>query len=225
MTSRQRGETVTEEFDFVVAALPNNWLPTVEWSGDFLAEAMRKHQAHYDYPGHYLRVSILFQRPFWRDCVNESYFMVDSFGGCCVYDESSRNGCASHGVLGWLLGGEAALELSQCADDELIRRVLVELLVSLRHGRELFVEGRVHRWTGAVNGLPGGCPARNMDARHMPEPRLHRNLFVVGDYLFDSTLNGVLDSADFVAKWLAQEMEGNASLPRSTNDHHSLERR
>jgi hypothetical protein len=32
------------------------------------------------------------------------------------------------------------------------------------------------------------------------------DLFVVGDYLFDSTLNGVLDSADYVASWLAALM-------------------
>ena len=30
-------------------------------------------------------------------------------------------------------------------------------------------------------------------------------LFVVGDYLFDSTLNGVLDSADCVAEWITEE--------------------
>jgi hypothetical protein len=31
---------------------------------------------------------------------------------------------------------------------------------------------------------------------------------VVGDYLFDSTLNGVLDSADTVAEWLVEEASG-----------------
>ncbi|HYV36685.1 MAG TPA: hypothetical protein VE988_13340 [Gemmataceae bacterium] len=77
----------------------------------------------------------------------------------------------------------------------------------LSHGRDLFVEGRVHRWIGAVNGLPAGVPARNLDARHQPEPTRHPNLFVVGDYLFDSTLNGVLDSADYVAQWLVEKME------------------
>ena len=34
-------------------------------------------------------------------------------------------------------------------------------------------------------------------------------MFVVGDYLFDSTLNGVLDSADYVADWLAAEATGS----------------
>ncbi len=31
----------------------------------------------------------------------------------------------------------------------------------------------------------------------------HPNLFLVGDYLYDSTLNGVLDSAEYVSDWIA----------------------
>jgi hypothetical protein len=43
----------------------------------------------------------------------------------------------------------------------------------------------------------------------------HPNLFLVGDYLFDSTLNGVLDSADYVAAWLAAQIAaGEPSRPR-----------
>src|SRR5262249_58891522 len=34
--------------------------------------------------------------------------------------------------------------------------------------------------------------------RHLPDPDQHPGLFLVGDYLFDSTINGVYDSADFV---------------------------
>jgi hypothetical protein len=30
---------------------------------------------------------------------------------------------------------------------------------------------------------------------------------VVGDYLFDSTLNGLLDSADTVVEWILEELE------------------
>ena len=210
--SRGHGETFEDEFDFVVVALPLNWLPVIEWGGDILANAMDRHYAHYDHPAHYLRVSILFEQPFWRARVNESYFMFDAFGGCCLYDESSRNWSESHGVLGWLLGGEEAKKLSRCTDDELIEMVLDALPSCFQHGRALFVEGRVHRWTGAVNGLPGGVPARDLDTRHLPEPTQHPNLFVVGDYLFDSTLNGVLDSADYVATWLVEKMEDANSL-------------
>ena len=32
----------------------------------------------------------------------------------------------------------------------------------------------------------------------------------MGDYLFDSTLNGVLDSADYVAEFLAEEIESRS---------------
>jgi protoporphyrinogen oxidase len=207
VNSRRAGQVVAEDFDFVVVALPNHLLPTIAWGGDRLAAAMRRHHAHYDHPAHYLRISILFDKPFWRDYIQESYFMLDAFGGCCLYDESSRNGCTGHGVLGWLLGGEPALSLSDRTDEELIRLMQDALPSFLEHGRRYFVEGRVHRWVGAVNGLPAGFPAHDLDTRHVPEPVEHANLLVVGDYLFDSTLNGVLDSADFVAEWLAAEME------------------
>jgi hypothetical protein len=132
--------------------------------------------------------------------------MVDAFGGTCVYDESARSG-GSHGILGWLLAGDAALTMSNLDDATLIARVLESLPGPLQHGRQLFIEGRVHRWLGAVNGLPGGRPLHEPDARHIPEPNDHPWLFVVGDYLFDSTLNGVLDSADTVAELIVDELE------------------
>ena len=52
----------------------------------------------------------------------------------------------------------------------------------------------------------------------------HPDLFVVGDYLFDSTINGVLDSADVVAEWILEEIEDSPSSPRAnglTNGHGS----
>lgn len=211
ITSRQGEAQVERDFDFVVVALPNHLLPTIEWGGT-LADSMRRHHAHYDYPAHYLRVTILFSRPFWREHINESYFMLDDFGGCCVYDESTRNGNETLGVLGWLLGGDPAREMSQKSDDELIARMLDSLPPELQAGRDEFIEGRVHRWDCAVNGLPAGYPPLPMETRHVPEPTQHSNLLVVGDYLFDSTLNGVLDSASFVAEWLAAEFEQERPL-------------
>jgi SAM-dependent methyltransferase len=59
------------------------------------------------------------------------------------------------------------------------------------------IEGKVHRWVGTVNGLPGGRPMHSLKRRHMPEPANHANLLLVGDYMFDSTLNGVYDSANY----------------------------
>lgn len=241
VTSRRDGTIVAEDYDFVVVALPNNYIPLIEWGGtlpvddcgnehaanniastdDGLAEAMQRHHVHYEYPAHYLRVSILFREPFWRTILQESWLMLDAFGGCCLYDESSRNGHESSGVLGWLLASDAAMTAVNHTDDELIRIVLDSLPAFLQHGRELFVEGHVHRWIGSVNGLPAGVPALEMDLRHIPQPE-QPNLFTVGDYLFDSTLNGVLDSADYVAECLTEEIEAswkeasqNAEIPET----------
>ena len=201
------GEPDGPAFDYCVAALPNYWLPAIRWSGPSLARAVADHHAHYDHPAHYVRVTVLFRRPFWRDVVRGSYFMLDAFGGCCVYDESARcpDANATAGVLGWLLGGSAALTLANLDDRALVERVLASLPASLSHGRELAVDARVHRWVGAVNARPGGYPLRDPDGRHTPDPDRHPNFFVVGDYLFDSTLNGVADSADCVAGWIAEE--------------------
>ncbi len=169
--SRRHGEVVSEDFDFVVVALPNNWIPNIDWAGPVLADAMHRHHAYYDYPAHYLRVSILFEKPFWREQIAESYFMLDAFGGCCVYDESSRTAAGAFGALGWLLGGDAALTMSNCEDDVLIAKMLESLPRCLGSGRDWFLEGRVHRWVGTVNGLPGGLPLREPDSRHVPRTK------------------------------------------------------
>ena len=44
-------------------------------------------------------------------------------------------------------------------------------------------------------------------AAHQPEPREHPGLVMVGDYLFDSTLNGVLRSATLATTRLAAQLE------------------
>jgi len=210
--SRRNGSADSEDYDFVVIALPNGYLTSIEWGGESLSAAMLRHHVHYDNPAHYLRVSVLFREPFWGQQFHESYFMLDAFGGCCLYDESSRNGCVDRGVLGWLLAGDAAVNAANHTDEELIEMVLDSLPSFLHHGRELVLEGKVHRYIGSVNGWPGGAPALDMEARHIPEPA-KPNLFVVGDYLFDSTLNGVLDSADYVAECLTEEIEAASRAP------------
>jgi monoamine oxidase len=196
-----------ELFDFIVTALPVAWLDGVRWGSESLCRAMIAHVRHYDHPAHYLRVTVLFETPFWRPEFVDSYFMLDAFGGCCVYDESGRTDGVTHGVLGWLIAGQAALMMANLDDKTLVDAVLDSLPANLRHGRDSMIEARVHRWAGSVNGLPGGFPVREPDSRHMPDPENHPEFFVVGDYLFDSTLNGVLDSADTVAEWIAEEIE------------------
>ena len=205
LSAKHQGVVLSEEFDSVVVALPNNWIPAIEWGGDLLSRAMQRHHAHYDYPAHYLRVSVLFDQPFWRSCLNESYFMIDAFGGCCVYDESARTNAGTLGVLGWLLGGTAAETMSNLDDNTLVSAVLDSLPGELGDPHAFFREASVHRWSGAVNGLPSGRVAQEPAARHRPEPTLHRELFTVGDYLFDSTLNGVMDSAELATDLIAAE--------------------
>ena len=198
LTVRRAGRDETHDFDLVMAAVPNYWLQSIDWGDPELRRVMQKHLAHYDKPAHYLRVSILFEQPFWRQQIPGAYFMLDAFGGCCVYDESARHPAKPHGVLSWLLAGNDALTLSNCDDAQLLDMVLDSLPASLAHGRELFVEGRVHRWVGTISALPGGQPVHEVRRRHLPEPSVHPNLYLIGDYLFDSTINGVFDSADFV---------------------------
>lgn len=215
VVAERGGERVETEFDAVVLALPVHLLGGITFIGRKLADAMVGHIAEYDHPAHYLRVTIAFREKFWHGRMTESYCMLDRFDGCCLYDESARNPGGAYPVLGWLLGGEAAERLSKLSDDELIAEALASLPEFLAHGRELALEGRVHRWVGGVNAVPGGYGGRPLDRRHRPEPVDHANLFVVGDYLFDSTLNGVLDSAEYVAMWLVSRM---AERPEQTND-------
>lgn len=214
VTSSAHGHTRVDDFDFVVIALPMNHLTALHFHPPRLAHAMRQHHARYNHPAHYLRVTILFDRPFWRSVLTDHFLMLDRFGGCCLYDESAREPESTAAVLGWLISGQAALEMSKLDNDALIEQALGSLPDSLSCGRHSFIEGNVHRWVDAVNALPGGMPPLGLDERHQPEPVEHPNLFIVGDYLFDSTLNGVLDSATHVAGWMAA-LGANDSFDKS----------
>lgn len=198
--------TGQQHFDAIVLALPVEPLSRLSFAGPELAAAMGRHLAHHDHPGHYLRISMLFDRPFWRAWLRDSYCMLDAFGGCCLYDETARQPEAAHGILGWLLGGEAAQQHATLPDEQLVSLALASLPEAWRPADSQIRETRVHRWIGAVSGQPGGFTALSADCRHQPDPAGHPRLLVVGDYLFDSTLNGVLDSADYAAGWLAAMM-------------------
>ena len=99
----------TREFDLVLVCLPHSWLATLGWEGEVLRRSMVKHIAYFDRPAHYLRVSILFDEPFWGEQIPGSWFMSEAFGGCCVYNEGSRHDVGKHGVLNWLIAGSDAL--------------------------------------------------------------------------------------------------------------------
>ncbi len=205
VTSRRDGALETEEFDYVIVALPNDWISAIDWGGEGLGEAMARHHQFYDRPAHYLRVTALFDRPFWRDQIGGSFFVSDAFGGCCLYDESSRFDSGGKGVLAWLLAGEAALRMSNLDREKIVAQVLDLLPAVLEPGRAQCLEASVDRWLGSVNALPSGFPARDPDSRHLPEPLEHPGLFVMGDYLFDATINGVLDSASTVVEWIIED--------------------
>lgn len=76
--------------------------------------------------------------------------------------------------------------------------------------RDHVLESRVHRWIAAVSAVPGGWEPVSLARRHRPSPA-HPGLFVVGDYLFDSTLNGVFDSAEYAAAGVTMELDRGAA--------------
>lgn len=201
------GRRRRQDFDTLIVALPLDQLAALEYDGETLHRAMGAHLVRYDRPGHYLRVSLLFDEPFWRRRLTGSWFTIDAFGGTCVYDESSRLDTGRYGVLGFLLAGSHALSMANAEDQDIVQRVLESLPDSLRHeAGERLLETRVHRWCGAISGQPGGIVACDPDVGLQPDPVAHPGLFVVGDYLFDSTLNGVCRSADLVASRLSSRL-------------------
>ena len=209
---RHQQQIHAEDFDYVVLCLPIQHLHSLTFPAPALAAAMQRHLQQFDHPAHYLRVTLLFRQPFWKTWLTDSWCMLDAWGGCCLYDETSRQPDPECGILGWLFGGDAAVELSSLTDEQLIRTALDTLPASHQLAQELLLEGHVHRWINAVSALPGGEQPTRLDLRHQPDPADHPRLFVTGDYLFDSTLNGVLDSAECVASWIVAELE-NRPLP------------
>jgi monoamine oxidase/SAM-dependent methyltransferase len=201
------GKTTVREFDMVVFCLPHNWLGTVEFDGEELQKAMVRHIAHFDRPAHYLRVTLAFDRKVWEPHVTQSWWMSDTFGGCCVYVENTRHDYPDgQGALGWLIAGSDALAYCNLSDQELIDAALASLPPVFGDARKHLVEGRVHRWLSSVNAIPGGVPVRGARENHLPEPEGHSGLFCTGDYLYDSTLNGLLDSTDIASDLVVTEL-------------------
>lgn len=217
LTVRRGRELAVEQVDVVVLAVPHGALYAIECEGDDLRRNFAAHIAAYDRPGHYLRVSLLFDRPFWRAELTDSWFMLDAFGGCCVYDESARHQHESCGVLGWLIAGADALMLCNMDDATLADLAIASLPGGLAEtARQSLRECRVHRWAGAVSARPGRAP--HADSQELLLDRSGRGgLCVVGDYLFDATLNGVLRSATHVAELIAASLTSDALLPPSAS--------
>lgn len=195
---KQANELKFQDFDAVFICLPINWLTMVEWKTDNLRQLMSKHIAHYHKPGHYLRVSLLFKSHFWSKFNKDSWFISDAFGGVCIYDESMRYDTKGYGVLSFLLAGNDAETMSNLKDNDLIDKMLEALPTEIAtEAKKEFLEGKVDRWIATVSALPGGNPVQPLEKVHQVEVDSRSALFLVGDYLFDTTLNGVMDSADF----------------------------
>ena len=190
------GVEETATADYVIVALPLTALSTIHWRSEALNLAMGKHVGYFDRPGHYLRATFLFERPFWRDKISTDWWMLEAFDGCCVYDESTRHGYARYGLLAFLIAGNAALALANVSDERIEQVCLEALPPELADGKELVLDRRIHRWMASVNAIPGGWPARSRATNHRPDPERLPGLLMVGDYMFDATLNGVMDSAD-----------------------------
>lgn len=203
---RHKGKTHTDVFDYVVCALPNTWLGRITWGDRAMRQAMETHLAKYDRPAHYLRVNVLFKKPFWRDAIPGNYWVTDAFGGACVYDESSRHPTKKHAILSWLIAGGDALTLSNLDDKTLVDMALDSLPAELASGRKLAMESRVHRWVATVNAQPGGARVDSMQQKAQPDAENFPGLFVCGDYMQDSTVNGTFDSAAFVVDLLLTKL-------------------
>jgi monoamine oxidase/SAM-dependent methyltransferase len=204
---QHKGQVTIREFDIVLFCLPHNWLATIEFDGEKLQKAMVRHVAHFDRPAHYLRVTLLFDKKIWEPQVKQSWWMSDTFGGCCVYVENTRHRYPEGmGALGWLIAGCDALAYANLSKEQLIDAALDSLPPSMGDARRHFVEGHIHRWISSVNAIPGGVPVRGPRENHLPEPDEHSGLFVTGDYLYDSTLNGLLDSCDIASDLVVSEL-------------------
>jgi monoamine oxidase len=213
LTVRRGGKPAVERADVVILAVPHGALYAIECDDAELRRNLTAHIAAYDRPGHYLRVSLLFDRPFWRTELTDAWFMLDAFGGCCVYDESARHQHESCGVLGWLLAGADALMLCNADDETLADLALGSLPESLADvARQNLRECRVHRWAGAVSARPGCAPGTGVQERQLLDTSDGGHLCVVGDYLFDATLNGVLRSATNVAELIAGSLVADRRL-------------
>jgi monoamine oxidase/SAM-dependent methyltransferase len=232
-----RGHT-PYECDIAIIAMPIGDLERISFSGSRLERAMRRHVRYYDHPGHYLRVSVHFPDAFWRTRVGGTYFMSDAFGGCCLYDESRRHASETGAVLGWLMGGVDAERLSRLDDETLVRRAIDSLPRPLAARASKPLDARVHRWVNCISGQPGGIEVKTLAERHMPDAIGNPDLLVVGDYLFDATLNGALQSADYVSGRIAtrliqerhvrmtneSEAGSGTYVPASYHDHYAGER-
>ncbi len=201
-------------FDTVVVALPIAALVNLRWGSDQLEAAVQARLSRYSSHGSYVRVTVLFREAFLHYGIPETYFQLDQFGGCTVYDEGMRwvtdgteeakSGLQGRSVLSWLLAGQDAERRMGVADTELVREALDSLPGRLgTAARALFVEGRVHRWPSVICLRPGTMSDRNRFESQVVASGNRPGVVLVGDYFVDSTINGALEAGRNAVKILA----------------------
>ena len=139
--------------------MPPTALSIIDWRNPRLQRAMVNHIRYFDRPAHYLRATLLFERPFWREHVDGAWWMLDAFDGCCVYDEGARHDLGSAGALGFLIAGNAALELANIPDDRIEEMCLDALPPQFAEARKLLIrpahpslDGFGERGAGRLSG-------------------------------------------------------------------------
>ena len=87
-----RGAAEMVDFDFVVLAMPPTALSIIDWRNPRLQRAMVNHIRYFDRPAHYLRATLLFERPFWRD-------MWMAPGGCSMPSTAAASTMKVRGTI------------------------------------------------------------------------------------------------------------------------------
>ena len=153
--------------------------------------------------------------------------MLDAFDGCCLYDESSRIPEANdmESSAGY---SEALLQkkwLGTVTRNLHLQQSTLFHFRTMRQENFFFVKPKYIAGSVQVSAQPGGFQQLRTDAKHCPDSDTCPHLLVVGDYLFDSTLNGVLDSAEYAAGWIAtmtaeQELDKmNTNTPHGSQEN------
>lgn len=180
----------------LLLAVPRGNLGDIVWGDRDARDGIARHRALPASSSAYLRVTLLFARRFWGAELPESYFVDDAFGGVTVYDHSPYpRSPEAPGVLSWLLAGRAARQLATCSDEVLVDKVLGALPSPLVAGRSRLRGSSVDRWVDTE------APLRDVDQGARPSLPEHQpvasipGLVVAGDYMYDGTVNGALESA------------------------------
>ena len=97
------------------------------------------------------------------------------------------------------------------SDEEILSQVVQSLPSVLSRGPEQLLAHRVDRFTGVLGviRLPGGRPIQTLEKRHRASESCE-GIYFTGDYLYDATLSGACDSANTIARAVAEKVGASA---------------